>query len=152
MMIQQLLRRDVKQTIRNVTAQVNGFPTIAGSTATDGSQTVRKLARAPPRDHSPPSSMKTARDGAAGPSSMETARARPHGPILSKLQEQKGRIRASNIQRAVAWQSSMETARRGVTSEHSHSQVLNPNVGENMRQAKALKRSEYLSKEFTTHR
>ena len=48
---QQLLRRDVKRTIRNVTAQVNGFPTIAGSTATDGSQTVRKLARAPPSGH-----------------------------------------------------------------------------------------------------
>ena len=151
MMIQQLLRRDVKRTIRNVTAQINGFPTSAGLTATGGNQTVRKLARAPPRDHSP-SSMKTARDGAAWPSSMETARARPHGQILSKLQEQKGRVRASNIQRAVTWQSSMETARRGVTSEHSHSQVLNPNVGENMRQAKALKRSEYSSKEFTTHR
>ena len=148
---QQLLRRDVKRTIRNVTAQINGFPTIAGSTATDGSQTVRKLARAPPRDHSP-SSMKTARDGAAWPSSMETARARPHGPILSKLQEQKGRVRASNIQRAVTWQSSMETARRGVTSEHSHSQVLSPNISENMRQPKARHANRLFVKEHTTHR
>ena len=51
MLIQQLLRQDVKRTIRNVTAQVNGFPTVAGSTATGGSQTVRKLARAPPSGH-----------------------------------------------------------------------------------------------------
>ena len=40
MIIQQLLRRDVGRTIRNVTAQVNGCPTMAGSTATGGSQTV----------------------------------------------------------------------------------------------------------------
>ena len=51
MIIQQLLPQDVERTIRNVTAQVNGFPTIAGSTATGGSQTVRKLARAPPSGH-----------------------------------------------------------------------------------------------------
>ena len=144
MIIQQLLPQDVERTIRNVTAQVNGFPTIAGSTATGGSQTVRKLARAPPSGHKINEDSKGRSRPAEFNGDSESPATRTNSIETAGTES---RIRASNIQRIITWQSSMETAKKRINPEHWHSQVLSPNIDENKQHPNTCQRTRLFQKD-----